>query len=60
VLSSFRWPSRSWQARTLTYEKMTDDQAALLDHLKTGPVDVVGWSDGGIEALLLGVRHPTR
>ena len=45
-------------AGPLTYEKMTDDLAALLDHLDTGPVDVVGWSDGGIEALLLGVRHP--
>jgi pimeloyl-ACP methyl ester carboxylesterase len=44
----------------LTYEKMTDDLAALLDHLKVGPVDVLGWSDGGIEALLLGVRHPTK
>ena len=42
----------------ITYEKMTDDLAALLDHLKTGPVDVLGWSDGGIEALLLGIRHP--
>lgn len=44
----------------LTYEKMTDDLAALLDHLKTGPVDVIGWSDGGIEALLLGMRHPQK
>lgn len=42
----------------LTYEKMTDDLAALLDHLQTGPVDMVGWSDGGIEALLMGLRHP--
>jgi len=42
----------------LTYEKMADDLAALLDTLKVGPVDVVGWSDGGIEALLLGIRHP--
>ena len=41
----------------LTYEKMTDDLAALIDHLKLGSVDVIGWSDGGIEALLLGVRH---
>jgi pimeloyl-ACP methyl ester carboxylesterase len=39
----------------ITYEKMTDDLNALLDHLQTGPVDVLGWSDGGIEALLLGV-----
>jgi pimeloyl-ACP methyl ester carboxylesterase len=44
----------------LTYEKMTDDLAALLDHLKTGPVYVIGWSDGGIEALLLGIRHPEK
>jgi pimeloyl-ACP methyl ester carboxylesterase len=42
----------------ISYEKMTDDLAALLDHLHTGPVYVLGWSDGGIEALLLGVRHP--
>lgn len=42
----------------ITYEKMTDDLAALIDQLKLGPVDVVGWSDGGVEALLLGVRHP--
>lgn len=47
-------------AGPITYEKMTDDLAALIDHLKTGPVDVVGWSDGGIEALLLGVRHPDK
>jgi pimeloyl-ACP methyl ester carboxylesterase len=44
----------------ITYEQMTDDLAALLDHLKTGPVSVVGWSDGGIEALLLGIRHPDK
>jgi pimeloyl-ACP methyl ester carboxylesterase len=42
----------------ITYEKMADDLAALLDHLNTGPVNVLGWSDGGIEALLLGIRHP--
>jgi len=44
----------------LTYEKMTDDLAALIDHLKLDSVDVIGWSDGGIEALLLGVRHPSK
>ncbi|MBC7506504.1 MAG: alpha/beta hydrolase [Sandarakinorhabdus sp.] len=44
----------------LTYERMIDDLAALLDHLNTGPVDIVGWSDGGIEALLMGVRHPDK
>jgi pimeloyl-ACP methyl ester carboxylesterase len=36
---------------------MADDLAALLAHLNTGPVNVLGWSDGGIEALLLGIRR---
>ena len=44
----------------ITYEKMTDDLAALLDHLQTGPVNVLGCSDGAIEALLLGIRHPEK
>jgi len=44
----------------ITYEAMTDDLAALLDHLKAGPAYVLGWSDGGIEALLLGIRHPAK
>jgi pimeloyl-ACP methyl ester carboxylesterase len=47
-------------AAKITYEKMTDDQAALLDHLKLGAVNVVGWSDGGVEALLLAIRHPAK
>jgi pimeloyl-ACP methyl ester carboxylesterase len=47
-------------ADQLTYEKMTDDLAALLDHLKSPPVNVLGWSDGGIEALLLAIRHPAK
>ncbi len=42
----------------ITYEKMTDDLAELLHQLKSPPVYVLGWSDGGIEALLLGIRHP--
>ncbi len=44
----------------ITYEKMTDDLAVLLDHLKSPPAYVLGWSDGGIEALLLGIRHPEK
>jgi pimeloyl-ACP methyl ester carboxylesterase len=47
-------------AGALTFEAMTDDLDALLDHLHTGPVLVLGWSDGGIEALLLGLRHPDK
>ena len=40
--------------------RLTDDLAALLDHLKSPPVYVLGWSDGGIEALLLGIHHPEK
>ena len=47
-------------AEPITYEKMADDLAALIDHLGAAPVDVVGWSDGAIEALLLGIRHPAK
>lgn len=42
----------------LTYVGMTEDTAALLRQLKVTQVDVVGWSDGGIEALMLAVRYP--
>jgi pimeloyl-ACP methyl ester carboxylesterase len=44
----------------LTYEKMSDDLAALLQHLDAGPAHVLGWSDGGIQALLLAIRHPDK
>ncbi len=47
-------------AGPITYEKMADDQAALLEHLGVTQADVVGWSDGGIEALLLGMRHSSK
>lgn len=46
-------------AGPLTYAAMTEDTAALLLQIKVAPVDVVGWSDGGIEALMLAVRHPS-
>jgi pimeloyl-ACP methyl ester carboxylesterase len=45
-------------AGPLTYTGMMDDTAALLQHLKLKHVDVVGFSDGGILALMLAVRHP--
>ncbi len=41
-----------------TYGAMTEDTAALLQQLQLKHVDVVGWSDGGIIALMLAVRHP--
>lgn len=44
--------------RPLTYEQMAEDTAAFLAQRKPGPVDVLGWSDGGIVALLLARAHP--
>lgn len=43
---------------SLTYEMMADDYAALLDLLKIDSAYVIGWSDGGINGLLLAIRHP--
>jgi pimeloyl-ACP methyl ester carboxylesterase len=45
---------------SLTYEMMADDYAALLDAMKIDSADVIGWSDGGINALLLAIRHPEK
>lgn len=43
---------------TLNYETMADDFDALLTYLKIDSAYVVGWSDGGINGLLLAIRHP--
>jgi pimeloyl-ACP methyl ester carboxylesterase len=44
----------------LTFEMMADDDAALLDALHIQSAYVMGWSDGGINALLLAMRHPEK
>jgi len=45
---------------TLTFEMMADDEAALLDALHIDAAYVIGWSDGGIVALLMAMRHPEK
>lgn len=45
---------------SLSYEMMADDFAGLLDHLKIDSALVIGWSDGGINGLLLASRHPEK
>jgi pimeloyl-ACP methyl ester carboxylesterase len=57
-------PDQVGQGRTpdvsgpLSYTGMMQDTVALLQLLKLRDVDVMGFSDGGILALMLAVRHP--
>jgi pimeloyl-ACP methyl ester carboxylesterase len=45
---------------SLSFEMMADDFAALLDAMHIDSAYVIGWSDGGINALLLALRHPDK
>jgi pimeloyl-ACP methyl ester carboxylesterase len=44
----------------LNYNMMADDFNALLDTLKIDSANVIGWSDGGINGLLLAIKHPKK
>jgi pimeloyl-ACP methyl ester carboxylesterase len=46
-------------ARALSFEQMADDTAALLEQLHVRDADVLGFSNGGMTALQLAVRHPS-
>ncbi len=45
---------------SLSFEMMADDFSALLDALNIDSCNVLGWSDGGINGLLLAIRHPEK
>lgn len=45
---------------SLTFEQIVDDFNALLESLHLDSCYVIGWSDGGIDALLLAIRHPDK
>jgi pimeloyl-ACP methyl ester carboxylesterase len=45
---------------SLSYEMMSDDLNALLDTLGLDSCFVIGWSDGGINGLLLAMRNPKK
>ena len=61
ILADSRSQGRSLDTGdSLTYEMMTDDYAALLTALNIDSSFVIGWSDGGIEGLLLAIRHPEK
>lgn len=44
--------------RRFTFERMADDVAALVKHLKITETDVFGYSMGGTIGLALAIRHP--
>ncbi|QHS56162.1 alpha/beta hydrolase [Mucilaginibacter sp. 14171R-50] len=44
----------------ITFEQMADDFAALLDAMHISKAYVLGWSDGGINAILMAMRHPDK
>ena len=46
--------------RDMTYDNLSDDVAALLDHLKIPSADVVGYSLGGVTAIDTAIRHPEK
>jgi pimeloyl-ACP methyl ester carboxylesterase len=43
---------------SLSFEMMADDEAAILDQLHIDSAYVIGWSEGGIVAMVLAMRHP--
>jgi pimeloyl-ACP methyl ester carboxylesterase len=46
--------------RDLSFENLSDDVAALLDHLKIPSADLIGFSMGGGVAMECAIRHPEK
>jgi len=42
----------------LTYQAMTEQTVTFLGALGLGPVDLLGWSDGGMVGTLIAAEHP--
>ena len=51
---------RSEQADTLSFELMSDYVSRMVDLLKLDSVNIIGYSDGGITALLLATKRPDK
>jgi pimeloyl-ACP methyl ester carboxylesterase len=61
ILADSRAQGKSADAGdSLSYEMMADDLNALLDTMHLDSCYVIGWSDGGINGLLLAMRHPAK
>jgi pimeloyl-ACP methyl ester carboxylesterase len=44
------------KTNALSYEEITADWEGLVNHLKLDSVSIIGWSDGGIIALTMGIN----
>jgi pimeloyl-ACP methyl ester carboxylesterase len=57
-------PERQAQGHTpdrpgvITYQAMADQTVSFLVALGIGPVDLLGWSDGGMVGILVAAEHP--
>lgn len=61
IIADSRAQGRSVDTQdSISFEMMADDYAALLDSMRIDSAYVIGWSDGGINALLLAIRHPEK
>jgi pimeloyl-ACP methyl ester carboxylesterase len=59
ILVDSRSQGRSVDANpNITFEQMADDFATLLNVMHIPKAYVLGWSDGGINAILMAIRHP--
>ncbi|WP_371606724.1 alpha/beta hydrolase [Streptomyces sp. NBC_01213] len=45
-------------AGPLSYQDMADDMVAFVEKVVGGPAHLVGWSDGGVVALLMAIARP--
>lgn len=43
--------------KKLTYDQMAEDSEALVKHLNLDTINILGWSDGGIIGLKMGIRN---
>src|ERR1700683_2967614 len=45
---------------SISFEMIVDDFNALCDSLHNNSCYIIGWSDGGIDAILFAIRHPDK
>jgi pimeloyl-ACP methyl ester carboxylesterase len=58
LLPEQRGHGHTADAGEVSYDAMTADSAAFIDALVGAPVDLVGWSDGGVIAIHLALTRP--